>query len=291
MKHLVITLFLVTQTVFTFGQIVNDDLNFFNYSYDKATIKKNKVETVTIEATFSEGKCSGKTIYYFDKEGLLTKQTITDPTGIIKREFYFFTNSHHDLVSIIQNDYENKKVDTVFYFKYYDGDQLIKDSSSEIPISYSYEYAQHGKLLKTIVNTNLGLGNNIKRVIINQLDSLSRIVKCVETVYQNHDDLIGSKISDRDFIYNDEGKIEKEIENISSETLWMYNKGTINYEYDSSGNLTKMLRSNAASYSYVYNEKGLIATKKMLMYLKSEASNDKEKKFETIDKFTYTFRQ
>jgi len=71
----------------------------------------------------------------------------------------------------------------------------------------------------------------------------------------------------------------------------MYNKGTINYEYDSSGNLTKMLRSNAASYSYVYNEKGLIATKKMLMYLKSEASIDKEKKFETIDKFTYTFRQ
>ena len=68
MRHFMITVILIFFTAFTFGQIVNDDMAFFNYSYDNNIIKSNKVETVTIEMFFSDGKSLGKTTYHFDKE-------------------------------------------------------------------------------------------------------------------------------------------------------------------------------------------------------------------------------
>jgi len=163
MRELTITAILFIQTAFAFGQLVNDDMTFFNYDYDKTIIKLKKVETVTIQMYFSNGESSGKAIYLFNKEGLLTRQTIQDATGILKREFYFSTNYHNDIISRIQKDYEHNSTDTVIYFKSYDGDKLIKDSSSEIPISFNYAYSKNGKLIKTIVNTNFGPDNNTKR--------------------------------------------------------------------------------------------------------------------------------
>ena len=241
--------------------------------------------------SFSEGGSSSKTTYYFDKEGLLSKLAILDSNGKLKREFYFKANSHNDLICRIQKDYESNRVDTVHYFKSYLGDKLIKDSSSEIPISFNYEYAQNGNLLKTIINSNFGLWNSRKRVIINQLDSLNRITNSVETVFQNEKDLTGTVFSDRDFFYDKNGKIEREVEKLNGTNSWMANKGSINYAYDQNGNLTQILRTNAASYFYIYNDKGLIASKKMDMKLDSKNMIDTETKIESFDKFSYMFRQ
>jgi len=291
MRQFAITAFLFFLRAFAFGQIVNDDMTFFNYSYDKTIIKLNKVETLIIQMYFSDGKSSGKIIYHFNKEGLLTRQTIQDATGIPEREYYFSTNDHNDLISRIQKDYEHNRTDTVIYFKSYEGDKLIKDSSSDIPVSFNYEYTINGKLLKTIVNSNFGLGYNRKRVIINKLDSVDRIINIVETVYENEKDLRGSLFSNRDIFYYDNGKIEKEVEKINSNNPLFINKGSINYVYDSNGNLTQILRTNTASYTYTYNDKGLITTKKMDMNLESDDTLDTETKFETLYKFSYTFRQ
>ena len=291
MRQFAITAFLFLHTVFAFGQIVNDNMTFFNYSYDKTIIKLKKVETLTIKMYFPDGRSPGKTIYHFDKEGLLTRQTIQDTTGIPEREFYFTTNHHNDLISRIEKDYEHNKIDTVIYFKSYEGDKLIKDSSSDIPVSYSFEYAKNGELLKTIVNTNFGLGFNRKREIINKLDSSDRIINIVETVYENEKDLKGALFSNRDIFYYDNGKIEKEVEKINSQYAWMHNKGSVSYVYDSSGNLTQILRTNAASCTYTYNDKGLITTSKMDMMIESDDIVDLETKFETLDKYSYTFRQ
>lgn len=291
MRQLAITAFLFIPTLFAFGQIVNDDMAFFNYSYDKTIIKLKKVETLTIQMYFPDGRSPGKTIYHFDKEGLLTRQTIQDTIGIPKSEFYFITNNHNDLISIIQKDYEHNRIDTVIHFKSYEGDKIIKDSSSDIHISFNYEYNKNGKLLKTIVNTNLGIGYNTKRVIINKLDSLNRIINIVETVYQNEKDLKGTLFSNRDIFYHDNGKIQKEVEKINSNNPLFANNGSINYVYDSNGNLTQILRTNAASYIYTYNDKGLITTRKMDMNLKSDEFLDTDTKIETFDKYSYTFRQ
>ena len=291
MKQFAVTAFLFIHTVFAFGQIVNDDMTFSNYSYDKTIIKLKKVETLTIQMYFSDGRSPGKTIYHFDKEGLLTRQTIQDTIGIPKSEFYFITNNHNDLISRIQKDYEHNRIDTVTYFKSYEGDKIIKDSSSDIHISFNYEYNKNGKLLKTIVNTNFGLGYNTKRVIINKLNSLDRIINIVETVYQNEKDFKGSIFSNRDIFYYDNGKIQKEVEKINSNNPLFANNGSINYVYDSNGNLTQILRTNAASYVYTYNDKGLITTRKMDMNLESDEFLDTDKKIETFDKYSYTFRQ
>jgi hypothetical protein len=291
MRHFAISIFLLVHTTFTFGQIANDGLSFFNYSYDKSIIKTNKVKTVTIDLLFSKGKSSSKSIYHFDKEGLLTKLLILDSTDKLEREFFFFTNSHKDLISRIQKDYENKKVDTVHYFKFYEGNKLVKDSSSEIPISYTYEYSSNGNLIKTIVSSNFGLGNNTKRITVSKFDSSNRIVNNVETVFQNENDLTGTVLSDRDCFYGKNGRIEREVEKLNGKYSWMANKGSIKYVFDESGNLTQILRTNAASYFYTYNDKGLVTTKKMDMKLESDDIIDKEVSIETLDKFIYSFRQ
>jgi len=55
--------------------------------------------------------------------------------------------------------------------------------------------------------------------------------------------------------------------------------------------LTQILRTNAASYIYTYNDKGLITTKKMDMKIASDDFIDTNTKIKTLDKFSYTFRQ
>lgn len=285
MRQFTILIFLLIQTAFAFGQIVNDDLSFFDYSYDKSIIRKNKVESVTINMSFSYGKSLSKSIYYFDKKGLLTKLSVLDSKGKLERDFYFLTNSHNDLISRIQKDYEYKRADTVHFFKYYAGSKLIKDSSSQIPISYIYEYSSNGNLMKTVVNSNFG-----KRVASNKFDSLNRIINSIETVFQNEKDLTGTVFSDRDFFYGKNGKIEREVEKINSKIFWMANKGSINYVFDLRGNLTQIIRINADSYFFTYNDKGLITTKKTDLKLESDDIIETETKIDTFDKFSYTFR-
>lgn len=285
MRQFTILIFLLIQTAFAFGQIVNDDLSFFDYSYDKSIIRKSKVESVTINMSFSYGKSLSKSIYYFDKEGLLTKLSVLDSKGKLERDFYFLTNSHNDLISRIQKDYEYKRADTVHFFKYYAGNKLIKDSSSQIPISYIYEYSSSGNLMKTVVNSNFG-----KRVASNKFDSLNRIINSIETVFQNEKDLTGTVFSDRDFFYGKNGKIEREVEKINSKIFWMANKGSINYVFDLRGNLIQIVRTNAASYFFTYNDKGLITTKKTDLKLESDDIIETETKIDIFDKFSYTFR-
>lgn len=291
MKHLIIIAFLFFQTVFSVGQIVNDDLSFFSFSYDKSFLKNNRVETVTIERILQEGRKSNISIYHFDKEGLLDKQTIQNEKGVILCEFYFKPNSHSDLILRIKKDYQYKQVDTLKYYKYYEKNKLIKDSSSELPMSYLYEYNSKGKLIKSVIHSNFGLGNKVKRVTNNKLDSLGRISNSIETVFYNDNDSIGTLFSDRDFIYAANGKLEKEIEKVNSKNSWMANKGSINYVYDSNGNLKQLINASATSYSYTYNEKGLILTKRSRFKIEPDAFDDKGMDMESFDKYTYTFRQ
>lgn len=240
--------------------------------------------------SFKDGKISAKSIFYFDKDGLLTKQSVVDTSGKLLREFCFLTNSYRDLIYRIQHDYEYNHVDTVKYFKSYLGDKLIKDSSSVQPISYNYEYGLNGKIFKTVIVSNFGLGNYRKRVTINKFDSLNRMSNSIETVYQNANDTIGIIFSDRDYYYSKDGRIESEVEKLNSKNSWMANKGSIKYSYDQNGNLKEILRDNAASCSFIYNGKGLITKKIMYMKFGSDDFIETETKIETFDKFSYTFR-
>ena len=290
MKKFTILISILIHAVLAIGQIANDNQTFFDYTYDKTIIKTNKIKTVTIEMSFSGSKSSSKSTYHFDKDGLLTKQSIVDSGGKLLREYYFLTNSHGDLIYLIENDYQYKRVDTVKYFKTYSDDKLIKDSSSQLPISYNYEYGLNGNIFKTVIVSNFGLGYYSKRVSINKFDSLNRISNSVETVFQNEIDTTGIINSDRYYFYNKNGKIVKEVEKLNSNYSSMANKGSINYSYDQNGNLTEILRNNVASYYYTYNDKGLITKRRMNIKLDRDDILDKAIKVKSFDKFSYTFR-
>ena len=283
MKGKLIILLFSFVTAVLHAQNVNNDLNFFSYNYDKSILKRNKVETVTIETFYSDRVSSTKAIYHFDNQGLLKKQIILDSTGIALNEFYFITNSHEDLVTRIKKDYPSNKVDTVFYVKSYEKDKLIKDSSSDIPLSYNYEYNKAGKLSRTIIYSYFDLVNKKRRIILNRFDSSGKVINISETVYQNENDLTGSLFSNRDISYNQTGKIVKESEKLNNANSFLGNYGTIIYGYNSKGKLVKVLRENAASYFYTYNHQGLIKSQKMIMKID-------DTKVETLSKYTYTFR-
>jgi hypothetical protein len=289
MKQFAILMFYLFQNPFAFGQTTNDQMTFFTYSYNKSIIKNNKVKTLTIQKSFSGENQLSKSVYHFDRNGLLTKMSIIDSKGKLLREYYFLTNSYNDLISRIQKDYENKKDDTLLYYKSYANDKLIKDSSSILPISYNYEYDVNGTIIKTVITSNFGQVNYSKREIIYKHDRLNRLTNSVETHYENIKDSTGKIFSDREFFYNKKGKIEREDEKIESNNSWIANSGSIIYKYDKKGNLTQILRKNAPSYSYKYNSKGLIIKKEsdykldLGDYIKSENKIN-------YYKFIYTYR-
>jgi YD repeat-containing protein len=257
MKQFAITVHLFILTAFSFGQNVNDDMSFFNYTYDKNIIRKSKVETITSQGYYGEERSAGRTIYYFDKGGLLNRQAILDSNGIPKREYYFKTNARGDLIERIQKDYEFKRIDTVTFFKYYERGRLVKDSSSFIPIGYHYSYNRVGRLLATNLHSNF-YGNITRREILNTHDRQGRIIHQLETVYQPSGDPAGSLFSDRDIFYHKNGKVEKEVEKLDGQYSWMANKGSLYYSYDSIGNLIQLRKTTGYSYVYVYDKKGLL---------------------------------
>mgnify|MGYP003498109603 CR=1 FL=1 len=128
MKQFAILMFYLFQNPFAFGQTTNDQMTFFTYTYNKSIIKNNRVKTLTIQKSFSGENQLSKSVYHFDRNGLLTKMSIIDSKGKLLREYYFLTNSYNDLISRIQKDYEIKKDDTLLYFKSYANDKLIKEA-------------------------------------------------------------------------------------------------------------------------------------------------------------------
>lgn len=265
------------------GQKVNDDFAFFNYNYNRGLIKHNKVEVVIVNL-YSKGISSGKIKFYFDTAGLLIKEIISDSSENIKREFRFTTNSHKQIVGRKQIDYEFNRTDSVKYFKIYDGQKLVNDSSSEMPVRYEYVYDKKGNLINSIVYSNFGSGNMTKRVTEYTIDGFGRPSKIIETVYQKTKDSIGAVFSNRNIFYNEKGNVIKETESLNNENSWPANKGSITYVYDRFENLVQILQTNAASYKFTYNKMGLITSKQTNITID-------ESNFETFHKYTYIFRK
>lgn len=289
MRALMIAVFFILYQAGAFGQFFNTDLPSSNYVYNRDLVKNNKIKTLTIETFFSGERNAGKSIYYFDKHGLLTKEIKQDSAGVLESESYLSFNSHNDLISKIHKDYEHGRVDTIVYFKFYSGDKLVKDSSSALPISFNYEYNTKGVLLKTSISLS-SVGYKTKRIILNKIDSANRIVNVTETVYENEKEGTMREISNRDVFYNQQGEIEKEIEKLNTNFYEFGNKGSVNYVYDSKGNVLQIKRPRAASYTFTYNEKGLITSEKMEMKLEEDRFMDTDTDVTIIYKYQYTFR-
>lgn len=282
MRHLLLVIYCSFLTLYAYSQTVNDEYAFFDYTYDKSLIRKNQVETVTIQTSYGDGINWGKSIFHFNKEGFLTKQLILDSTGTLLRTFHFKINAQTDLIAIIQEDLEIKRTDTTLYYKQYKNGLLFQDSCSTTPMRYNYEYNRNGILQKKITTAFGGTQNEKKRITLFQLDTLNRPIHVVDSLFtQNNKEVV--IISDRDYVYNKNGKVENIIEKIDGAHFEIINDGSWKYSYDSKGNLIQSTRNNDAFYFFTYDEKGLIIQCKTILQL------DEFEKMGRIETFSYTY--
>ena len=226
----------------------------------------------------------GTQVYFFDTSGLLTKLETIDTTGFLSGEFHFVANKQKGLVARFHNDFKSGKSDTVYFFKEYKNGHLIKDSATFFPISYHYEYDKKGNLIKYIIHSNYGPGFKSKRETLYTRDNNRKLINVKESIYIEGYHPGGNTISDRDIIYNLNGKVEKEIEKINCKNGFCNNEGSFFYEYDKGDILTRLTINTDDSVQYDFNEKGLVTSLKLVLMLE-------DKKLETIDRFIYTYRK
>ena len=290
MRVFLLISFLFFHITSALGQKDHAQIHTKNYGYDQELIKQNKIEEIIIEIVSSDGNNSSGSTLYFNPEGLLIKQTNQDSLGILKQEYSFISNSYGDLIVKIEKDFEYNTTDTINYFKHYFKEKLIKDSSSQLPMSYDFKYAQNGKVQEKTINTNLGLGYKSRNITTYQFDSSNRVINIKETVFRSEEDMTGTLMSNRDVYYNESGKVEKELENVLIKNSLIGNHGSINYEYDNSGNLALIQKEKGASFNYRYNDKGLILTELMKINIGRDQIIETDTRIKILYKYSYKFR-
>jgi hypothetical protein len=245
-------------SIVSMAQTVNTDKTFFDYSYDKETIKKHKIQSVKIEMKFLNDEIFSRQIFSFDRNGLLTKQTILDSIGKPTSEFYYIVDAHSELNYRDHVNYESNKNETDTFFKVYNGNKLISDSSSSMPVKYYYEYDKAGNILKTIAYMNYAVGYEATVTTSYKRDRNNKLQAISETIFRNETKM-EMPYSTRLFYYNNAGQLVKETKSMV-------------YESPSAQN----------TIIYTYNKNGLLRTKKHVI-------DDEDLKITTIDNFTYTY--
>lgn len=259
------------------GQTLNDENSFNNYTYSKEMIINNKIATVTINTYFPNGTKITTSVFYFDTSGILLSESTEDYNEKGSRQEYFIINKHKDLIETITKDLTFKRIDTVFYFKEYKDNKLVKDSSTFLNISDTYKYNKSGILVERTMNSP-----QRKHVVKYNIDSSGKVGSITETDSQNGYSIPANQCSNRDIVYNSNGKKVQEIEKLNSNNSWMANNGTITYDYDKFGNLIQINKTNESIHKYTYNEKGLLLTDQIHIEFD-------DLKQDMIDKYTYSY--
>jgi hypothetical protein len=286
MKKLLVLYTLLLLNQLSFSQ-VNDDITFFENSYDKKLIVANQIETVNIKM-YSHGSFFSSSHYDFDKLGNLTNLIISDSIGKRLSEFNFKYNSYGDLVFRKENNFESGNSYEVNFFKTYKNDRLVKDSSTELPFVYEYYYNENNQLTQTVISFDAS--GKMRKIISNIYGKDDQVVRIIEKIFNANTDTVGTIVSQRLVNYNVNGKKIEEIEEIK-DTYGFLNKGSIEYIYDEKGNLSEIKPINAAWYGYRYNDQGLIISKHIFMDLPDNLLKGKNFKANLEDIYTYGFRK
>ncbi len=259
---------------------INDADAFYDGSYSNSFIRTQRIKSITVDVYVSNSKTSSSN-FYFNKDGILKKATIIDSGGNKVNDYFFQFNKHGGLFAIKNFNYEIKKLHTVFYTKVYKGDKIIIDSSTDLPIKNEYIYNKKGQRVQTNIIGNSGYPIQNKRIIKYIYDSSGKLFEVSEKFYSGINDTLGYLIS-HTFITYKNSKVIREEEKIliDSDTPW--NKGSIEYDYDNSGNLISIKSKKVASHFYNYDYRGLLLIKKTIM---PEDFNN----IISIDKYKYSF--
>jgi len=248
MRAFISIVIFISSSLCTKAQL-SDANAFFNGTYDKAQIRKNKIKQVSVDI-FLNQKISTYYIFQFNKEGFLEIQTILDSSRKKVNAYTFKYNKFGGLIERTNINYDLGKTYETTFIKTYNGSQLVSDKSSLLPIITEYTYNSKGQINETYTINAPDSLNNLKRKSIYKYDN-SGYLQSIITQIVNSDGL--TDILD-----------------------------TSTFTYDKSGHIVSVSRDNFPTYYISYNRYGLIKSKKFKM---SEDFGN----IEVIDNYNYTF--
>ncbi len=282
-------LFLVFQqiTQFSLAQKVNDDTNYFDYTYNKKIVSKNKIEKITVES-FSLLDKIGKREYYFDRMGLLLETKIFNTKDKLISKYLYALNGSEDLINIFHYDFEIGKADTIFYFKKYFKNRIIEDSiirEKNYGETLSYTHDNKDRVIQTKINYYLGNATmSSSKIISYENNNIGQPIKIKESILRPYYDSNWMEISRRNLEYNSNGTIKSEIEELELSVHSLLDKGNSLYFYDNFKNLVEIKRNKSKSIKYKYNKMGLLSNEESMFYID-------EDKIEMTNKYTYQYRK
>ncbi len=229
MKSLIFYLIFFAAVPATMQAQVNDGDAFYFGTYDKEIIRSHKIKEVKV-SSFINAEFTSNAFYHFDKKGYLLKLLRQDTSGKLTNEIVFEYNNNGDQQSFTETIFITKnKYETIFY-KSYEGNKLIFDSSGSLGIAKRFLYNDSGKIQTTITS----MGNNFGK-------------------------------GKFDFHYNEAGLLSKIVETTilpdGSSNLF----GTVNYLFDNTNKVIRRERVNGATYEFAYYDNGLLKTKLIAM--------------------------
>ncbi|WP_336516559.1 hypothetical protein [Pollutibacter soli] len=235
---------------FNLSAQVNDADAFFNGSYDKGVVRKNKIKQVNVDISI-DGKNSTRYTFEFDRKGFLLKETITNATGKKVNDYTFTYNDHGDQTSRKNNAYELGKTYETSFNKKYSGAKLISESSSELPYTTLISYNNQGQ--KLLATTYLGNDtiNDPKRHMSYHYDGSGKLIMMVQTLS-------------------------------TSKNTHPTDSVITKFSYDDAGKLNLIDRNGQTEYRFIYDSKGLLKTRETII---ADGWNDSK----IVDEFSYTF--
>lgn len=225
------------------------------------------------------------TVYYFDKNGFLEKQSIVDSNGKEQPKFLFKFNKYGDLTERITLPYDNYKADTFVIKREYKNKKVIKESSTYSPFTTQQFYNKKGDKIRTVHPYNNGYIKLSRRIVDYAFDEAGKLVHVTDRIYNGSSDKIEQWMSDRTITYLGD-RIAKVVERIQNGDI-PTNKGNVEYSYDNSGNLISIVSDTVASYYYTYDDKGVLKSKREKFPEGFDTLSDAK----IIDDYTYTFRR
>jgi hypothetical protein len=225
------------------------------------------------------------TIYYFDKNGFLERQSTLDSGGKEKSKFLFKFNKYGDLIERITLPYGNYNVDTFLIKREYKGKKVIKESSTYSALTTQHFYNNKGDRIRTIHPYNNGRATLSRRIVDFEYDNTGRLVHVTDRVCSGSPGYVEQWMSDRTITYSRD-KMQKVIEKIPNGEF-PTNKGNVEYSYDSSGNVISIVSDTVVSRYFSYDNKGLLQSKREKFPEGFDTLSDAN----ITDDYTYTFRR
>lgn len=252
MKYIA-TISLLFLSITLFAQ-VNDADAFFAGTYDKFVIRSHKISEITVDNEINESK-SAKYVLQFDDSGRLLRQTVFDSSGKRLHEYQFTLNSHGDPIERKTVSDEMGTTYSTYFDKTYVGAQLVRETTSELPMLTTYGYD--------------GRGRKIQSSIFYTQDTVS-VLRQLST-----------------YRYNATGQlleIEEKAADFYNPSATAQHSGNTTYIYDAAGYITDVIREGKANYVYSYNSAGLL--KEKIIKMPEEFSH-----IRMVEKYSYRFRK